>query len=1224
MPRRPRNALRVFALAFGLLGASGLAGGSRADAEGSSLPPYVAPQAGAATQSTGGDNAAPAASQDKSAGDSGKGAGAQDLTELQRDTLFVELSTAGYYELAERARELGLTDAGGADEIRARLYEYYGIKAPEAGKKKGRTVTIERAANAGYAKVEEEEGGIVRASGGVILSLSEANGDTHRIQADTIVYNRARSTLTARGSVSYERRSGSSVQTFTGEALSADLNDWSGVFLDGKLRSVNGAASGGGSSGATSPGSTATTAAATTAAATTTAATTTAATTAAASSGTASSERGVVVQADTIVRRTSNVMVLENGTITGCDEDDPHYAIRAKKVWLLGDKEWAVSNAVFSLGNVPIMWLPFFYYPGDEIVFHPVIGYRSREGRFLQTTTYLIGAKPPKTSTTTIMSYNDTGSGKPTELKGLFLRRVSGPPPKDKGTLKVMADVYSGLGTFTGIAGSFPSLGSFGKTDLYLGIGRSRSLFEEGAIYSPYDSAGDYESVWNSSDFLGRSLPVRFGFNLATTYKSGGLTSSVSLPIYSDPFFEQDFTNRTEDMNWLQMFKSTTDTTTTTISERTQLNPSITTTYSAKPTDFGPYLSSIELTRLTTSAILNTESSTSAALNENATLFEYDPNNTFFYPYVFRPFDASITFKGTLLGAPASAAPSPGQAQKDAKAGDKGNTSSPGDDMRNPWSDPPEEKSDDAASKDQPNAAGGAEAAGDGADSGGTKEAAEDFRLPARAPDPPASKNEDWNGSLGWTMTPSAYYENSYKYADLQSPKDINFSPLYKLYSYKLVTSLDGTESYGDYLSSSISLAYNDQNQERPYLSASSSSETADEAAAEAESYRLADRSFRSTLLTQTSKVTFKPLADVWLWSGSNVSWDMTSTLYGRTYDSSSDSYQEQWLSWTPDMITAHDLSLVAEMRPRNFKQTLSLTATLPPVLESYAGKFASDFGFGSIYTQTRMYRPIRGADFTWDPITTGASLGVAPWPVATDTYMYSIEDSQPQSNVAGLTWGPASISLTSAQTQAYYVDTQDNTGWVPYGDERFTFTSLAIGLAPQLKGDESSKGGPAWSFCPSLNLSQSLVRFTEASLGINLTATYKVNDTLNLSLTSQSLNSSAWRYYPWAFSSELSQMGRSPSEYQVNPITDLWKSLSVWDTNSLKESYIKLQSISLTAAQDLHDWTLSAQLTTKPLYNATNQTYSLDTTFSIILSWKDMPDINSTITRETGEPVTF
>jgi hypothetical protein len=187
-----------------------------------------------------------------------------------------------------------------------------------------------------------------------------------------------------------------------------------------------------------------------------------------------------------------------------------------------------------------------------------------------------------------------------------------------------------------------------------------------------------------------------------------------------------------------------------------------------------------------------------------------------------------------------------------------------------------------------------------------------------------------------------------------------------------------------------------------------------------------------------------------------------------------------------------------------------------------------------------------------------------------------------------------------------------------------FRVSSLGLGLAPLLKGDASAKGGPAWSLGSNLSLTQSLVRFTESSLSFNLNISFKVGDTFNFTFSSQSLNSAAWRYFPGLFSDQLSEAGYSASNSFVNPITDIWNSLSVWDENALRNSYFKLKSLSLKAAQDLHDWTLSAEVSTTPLYDATKQSYSLNTSFTFLVAWKDIPDIKTTVTKTSTTGITY
>ena len=81
---------------------------------------------------------------------------------------------------------------------------------------------------------------------------------------------------------------------------------------------------------------------------------------------------------------------------------------------------------------------PGFFLPGDEFFFNPNLGYKNREGSFLQTTTYLIGRKPKQDTPFGFLQLNESGdAGYNLELNGLFLRKipVSTPIP-DKGQTK--------------------------------------------------------------------------------------------------------------------------------------------------------------------------------------------------------------------------------------------------------------------------------------------------------------------------------------------------------------------------------------------------------------------------------------------------------------------------------------------------------------------------------------------------------------------------------------------------------------------------------------------------------------------------------------------------------------------------------------------------------------------------------------------------------------------
>ena len=58
------------------------------------------------------------------------------------------------------------------------------------------------------------------------------------------------------------------------------------------------------------------------------------------------------------------------------------------------------------------------------------------------------------------------------------------------------------------------------------------------------------------------SVPFRYAFDLSTSMKLGPFSASLALPIHSDAYIDQDFQNRSEDMDWFQLLSATTNTTT--------------------------------------------------------------------------------------------------------------------------------------------------------------------------------------------------------------------------------------------------------------------------------------------------------------------------------------------------------------------------------------------------------------------------------------------------------------------------------------------------------------------------------------------------------------------------------------------------------------------------------------------------------------------------------------
>ena len=141
-------------------------------------------------------------------------------------------------------------------------------------------------------------------------------------------------------------------------------------------------------------------------------------------------------------------------------------------------------------------------------------------------------------------------------VEGVFLRTTD--RKKDAvgpDFFKLMVDVYSNLGFFSGAQAKLETFGPLKNLAAFGGLGISRSVFSAGDLYSPYVEASDYQSVWNRSDFMSIQLPWRYGFEFTSRLALGPLTLNLNLPLFSDPWFQYDFLNRSEDMDWLRFLK---------------------------------------------------------------------------------------------------------------------------------------------------------------------------------------------------------------------------------------------------------------------------------------------------------------------------------------------------------------------------------------------------------------------------------------------------------------------------------------------------------------------------------------------------------------------------------------------------------------------------------------------------------------------------------------------
>ena len=317
-------------------------------------------------------------------------------------------------------------------------------------------ITIEQAKKTETIKDKKDGRDLVSFSGSVVLTIDK--GKTHiNIKADQVNFDRERNMLYASGNVYMEETDESDgLKQMKGTSLLLNTNSLEGVFDQTKLKQTQTSYSSG-------------------------------------------TENSVMVLSSRLFSRDdSGVVAFKSSRLTFCEDDNPHWQIRASRAWLLPGSEFSFLNALLYVGHIPVAYLPFFYYPKDEMIFHPSFGYRPRVGYYTQTTTYIIGRKPLSTQDESDGYFNLSTTNRLMEQRreGLFLRNLDTPLPLSKQSgnyLKILGDIYSNLGAMYGLDGSFvlqDSIFSSIKFSTLMGFSRNLYFTEENALYSPYNKAG--------------------------------------------------------------------------------------------------------------------------------------------------------------------------------------------------------------------------------------------------------------------------------------------------------------------------------------------------------------------------------------------------------------------------------------------------------------------------------------------------------------------------------------------------------------------------------------------------------------------------------------------------------------------------------------------------------------------------------------------------------------
>jgi hypothetical protein len=1070
------------------------------------------------------------------------------------DILELDIKTSSLMELASWCRSLGLSEGGTREDLANRLRSFYGLPQP-GGTVSGErsTIIIESARTTEYFTIETVNEEYARLRGDVVISLKDGDA-VHRIKAWEILYNRTRNVMTASGGVEYIKEEGTTVETFKGESITVNLDNWSSIFLDGTSeRSASG------------------------------------------------SETSYRFSGTVISRNDEEVTVLTGAEITSGNNEEALWSLYTSRLWLLPGSDFAFVNGILKVGNIPVLWLPAFYYPMDEIVFHPVLGTRSREGVFLQTTTYILGRpKSPESTQNSITKIFGSSEDGEKERVGLFLRTVG---PKSISTeepnLSVLFDAYTNLGYYLGTELSLPEENNFGVFDLSFGLGLTRNVYQVSYGHSPFANY-DGTSEWNSSKFFALNVPLRFRMEMtgSVSFGQGSVgqgSLSWDIPFYSDPYVNRDFMNRSENLDWLGMLRDRneeaeeTDDSSISGYEWT-LNGSFT----PRITNLSPYVTSVSIPNISSS--FSFASRDAVPEPENA---EYasppNPNSIFFFPNKFVLFSLSASVAGTPFSTSQGAASRSGA---DTPVGDTPLSSPP----VSPWEEPEENPS--------------LPRSGTKTDSLKPPELNQRFTI-ASSGSPQLTFN--------YTLNPSAASELQFQNdsENWKNADDVNWNEISSILTRvradaSLGLSLSHTGAGSRAYSSSFRILGTGSLQEFNNLNKNQSADVISTARR---------RAYTETYFTSSYdfSVMLQPFYRNPIWSNSNIQYTLRGLLAKTVFDGDnvtelSDDPRWYWEfgTWQKEKLTANTVSTRLEASIMDKVQNLTLSAILPPLDSQITGNAV----FRAWISETR----IRNSYFFNSNANNKAGFQSVYFTEilqfnnrnSLEQYVvYNPEVDEFTTLTTTLNLGNFSARYMMSYMNPYtlrYNDPPNPNGWIQTGDKSLEPQELSFSYNQSFVRQSFWYSPLSLSLNFRTTLNFDLQRYTYSKLTFSFGLEFNISKFIDIRLTTSSENVQMYWYFrglPF-FTNDIPL----PPTVETNFFVDLVNSFRFDREDLRRSSAFKLKSFKLDVVHHLGDWDAILGMAFSPYLDRTQSvpSWKFNNEISFMIRWVPIEEISTEI----------
>ena len=710
---------------------------------------------------------------------------------------------------------------------------------------------------------------------------------------------------------------------------------------------------------------------------------------------------------------------------------------------------------------------------------------------------------------------------------------------------------------------------------------------------------------------------------------------SLSLPIYSDPFFKDDFSDRTETMDWISyLIDSANDTDEDdTINEVSSFSWTLTSSYSVPIPDFiKPVISSFSLSlnsSIAFSTMTTTDFSTSGIEDADLSSWKsYSPQRKFYYPSQITPATLSGTLSGTIVNYSSTKTKTAKSVQTPAYAVPLAL---------------PEEFLSDKEKSDSETASESSDSVEDVENQSSSALAFDEASLQEEKniflnsePLPKLSAVSDSSSSvpgidfsMKYSVKPSISTQLAYSSSNLKKADDFEWDNLKSsMYTIKVPVTLDNSFSYaGSFFNVSNSYTFNPVFQKHPYIS--DNTDKGGYTASQITSLKKTDYSAEKRDLTNTNSISLKPFCYIPSIKDTGITWRSTIKLV-RTefladeYDAEEDNpeWKYHWVDWDDEnavTTNAIDLTFAANQMDSKFSQSLTLSTTLKPQAEAYYGTLKFGFPYTSLAFEAGIKKSSTADDADWvkQPFKQSLTLSLFSNTLKfSESYNYNMEESYHDSMKLSLGWKSLSAAYTMSYTYGY--DFSDGSkegekrGWTQRAEKEFLPYSLSLSYSPSTKTVYTWKNRISMGLGLSTSVVADLLKPTSSYFTFSPSVSFKIHEFLTVTFSSTSRNSVIYRY----FGNDIGLAG------EENIFVDLFNSFRFDDESLRQASGFKLKSLKFDVTHELHDWDFKMSFKMEPrlVTEDGKKSYDFSPYITISILWRPMSAMKTEIIDDYGE----